>query len=78
MYLDLTKEFLELKDFFTGVFKSGIFGMIICLIGCYKGLNAKGGAEGVGDATTQSVVTSFVLIILADAILTAIFYFANV
>lgn len=78
LYIDLTKEFLELKDIFTGLLKSGVFGIIICLIGCYKGLNAEGGAEGVGRATTESVVTSFVLIILADAILTAMFYFANV
>ncbi len=78
LYLDLTKEFLEWKDIYTGLLKSAVFGVIICIIGCYNGLNTKGGAEGVGKATTESVVTSFVLIILADAILTAIFYFAKV
>jgi phospholipid/cholesterol/gamma-HCH transport system permease protein len=77
LYIDFTKQFLELKDIFTGIIKSGVFGMIICLIGCFKGLNTKGGAEGVGKATTESVVTSFVLIIVADVILTAIFYFSN-
>ena len=78
LYIDMTKEFLELKDFSTGLLKSAVFGIIICLIGCYKGLNTGGGAEGVGKATTDSVVTSFILIILADAVLTAMFYFANV
>ena len=77
LYIEMTKEFLALKDIMTGLLKSAVFGVIICLVACYKGLNTKGGAEGVGKATTESVVTSFVLIILADAILTAVFYFGN-
>jgi phospholipid/cholesterol/gamma-HCH transport system permease protein len=77
LYIEMTKEFLALKDIMTGLLKSAVFGVIICLVGCYKGLNTKGGAEGVGKATTESVVTSFVLIIVADALLTAIFYFAE-
>lgn len=78
LYIDTTVRFLELKDVFTGLFKSFIFAIIICLIGCYQGLNTKGGAEGVGRATTLSVVISFILIIVSDCILTAIFYFAKV
>jgi phospholipid/cholesterol/gamma-HCH transport system permease protein len=77
LYIEMTKEFLALKDIMTGLLKSAVFGVIICLVACYKGLNTEGGAEGVGKATTESVVTSFVLIILADAILTAAFYFGN-
>ena len=76
-YLDMTVKFLLLKDIYTGLFKSFIFGIIISVVGCYEGLNAKGGAEGVGRATTVSVVTSFILIILADCVLTGIFYFTD-
>lgn len=77
LYIDKTIEFLELKDIYTGLFKSFVFAGIISLIGCHMGLSAKGGAEGVGNATTVSVVTSFILIILADCVLTGIFYFSN-
>lgn len=78
LYIDITIKFLTLKDIYTGVFKSFIFSIIIVLVACYKGLNTEGGAEGVGKATTVSVVTSFILIILADCILTGIFYFAKI
>ena len=54
-----------------------IFAGIIAVIGSHMGLNAKGGAEGVGNATTVSVVTSFILIILADCVVTGVFYFSN-
>jgi phospholipid/cholesterol/gamma-HCH transport system permease protein len=49
--------------------------MIICIVSCYEGMATEGGAEGVGRATTSSVVISFILIIAADCLLTAIFYF---
>jgi len=78
LYMQTTFKYLELKDIYTGLTKSFVFAMIIALIGCYEGLNTKGGAEGVGRATTRSVVISFILIILADCILTAIFYFSKV
>jgi phospholipid/cholesterol/gamma-HCH transport system permease protein len=78
LYWQTTFKYLELKDIYTGVTKSFVFAMIIALIGCYEGLNTKGGAEGVGRATTRSVVISFILIILADCVLTAIFYFSKV
>jgi phospholipid/cholesterol/gamma-HCH transport system permease protein len=78
LYLQTSFKYLELKDIYTGLTKSLVFAMIIALIGCYEGLNTKGGAEGVGRATTRSVVISFVLIILADCVLTSIFYFSNV
>jgi len=51
--------------------------VIISMIACHQGLYTEGGAEGVGRSTTRSVVTSFILIIVADAILTAIFYFVK-
>ena len=77
LYIQTTFKFLEFKDIYTGVIKSFVFAMIIALVGCYQGLNTKGGAEGVGKATTKSVVLSFILIILADCVLTAIFYFSG-
>jgi len=78
LYIKTNFEFLVMKDVMTGLFKSVVFAIIIAMIGCYQGLNTKGGAEGVGRATTLSVVISFILIILADAILTGVFYFSNV
>jgi phospholipid/cholesterol/gamma-HCH transport system permease protein len=63
------------KDILTGLFKSFIFAVIICIVASYEGLQAEGGAEGVGRATTQAVVTSFILIIAADCLCTALFYF---
>jgi len=77
LYMQTTFKYLQLKDINTGLVKSFIFAIIIALIGCFEGLNTKGGAEGVGRATTRSVVISFILIILADCIITAIFYFSN-
>jgi len=77
LYIDTTIEFLTVKDIMTGLLKSAVFGMIISMIACYQGLSTEGGAEGVGRSTTRSVVTSFILIIMADAVLTALFYFAK-
>lgn len=78
LYISTSFQFLEMRDVMTGVFKSFIFAIIIAMTGCYNGLNTSGGAEGVGRATTSSVVVSFILVILADAVLTGIFYFSNV
>lgn len=75
MYLNMTFDPLTLKDFGTGFMKSVVFAMIISLISCFEGLNSQGGAEGVGHATTNSVVRSFILIIVADCFITAFFYF---
>lgn len=78
LYMDMTVRFLQLKDIYTGLTKSLVFGIIIAIVGCFEGLNAKGGAEGVGRATTVSVVSSFILIIVADCLLTGIFYFSDI
>lgn len=78
LYMEMTVRFLQLKDIYTGLFKSFVFGGVISIVGCYEGLTATGGAEGVGRSTTVSVVTSFIMIILADCILTGIFYFIDV
>ncbi len=75
MYMHVTFSSLLYKDLFTGLFKSWIFGMIIALISCYEGFNVEGGAEGVGKATTRSVVFTFIMIIAADCFFTTLFYF---
>ncbi len=76
IYWKMTYDALVLKDVFSGLIKSVIFGMIIAIIGCYEGFRVQGGAEGVGKATTQAVVISFILIIAADCLFTTLFYFA--
>jgi phospholipid/cholesterol/gamma-HCH transport system permease protein len=78
LYIHTTYKYLELKDIYTGLTKSVAFAVIIALIGCFEGLNTKGGAEGVGRATTRAVVISFILVILADCVLTSVFYFSKV
>ncbi|HAJ57111.1 MAG TPA: ABC transporter permease [Candidatus Omnitrophica bacterium] len=75
MYLNMTFQSLVYKDLYTGLIKTLFFGMIIALVACYEGLNVRGGAEGVGKATTKSVVNTFILIIVADCFFTALFYF---
>jgi phospholipid/cholesterol/gamma-HCH transport system permease protein len=75
MYMAMTFQSLVLKDLFSGLMKSLVFGIIIALVSCYEGLRTSGGAEGVGRSTTLSVVTSFILIITADCVFTALFYF---
>lgn len=77
LYIDTTIQFLENKDILTGLLKSAVFAVIITMVACFEGLSTEGGAEGVGRATTKSVVTAFILIIIADAVLTALFYFSN-
>jgi phospholipid/cholesterol/gamma-HCH transport system permease protein len=75
MYWTMVLDSLTIKDIMTGLTKTVFFGMIIATIGCFEGLNVKGGADGVGQATTLSVVRSFILIIIFDCLFTFIFYF---
>lgn len=67
-------EMVELSDIFNGLIKSACFGLILSLIGCYKGIYATGGAEGVGRATTQAVVLSAIAIFISDYFLTSIMF----
>lgn len=75
LYIQTIFKYLTIKDIYTGLSKSVVFAMIISLVGCYQGLNTRGGAVGVGRATTVSVVTSFILVIVADCIITGIYFF---
>jgi len=63
-------------DLYSGLIKSAVFAWLIITIACYKGLKVEGGAEGVGHATTQSVVWSLLVMLVANAVLTGIFFFA--
>jgi len=73
-YLDATQQALVLPDLITGLFKAAVFGGLVAMIACYEGLNVRGGAAGVGRATTVTVVKSIVAIIGTDAVFTATFY----
>ena len=75
LYWKMTTIPLAFKDLFSGLLKAFIFGMIICVVSCFEGFRTEGGAEGVGRSTTVAVVTSFLLIIAADCLCTAVFYF---
>ena len=73
-YLNSIKQFCEPFDMFGGMIKGVVFGAIISIVGCFKGLNARQGAEGVGLATTASVVLSIILIFIFDYFLTVLLY----
>src|SRR5207247_3309603 len=72
-YLIETQKALGLWDVFSGCLKTVFFGLGIALIACQRGLAARGGAEGVGRATTSAVVTSLFAIVVVDAIFTVLF-----
>jgi len=74
-YLRATAEVLVLRDVVAGLIKSIAFGTIITQVGCFEGFIVSGGPEGVGRATTAAVVKSIFLVILADLLFTAFFYF---
>lgn len=61
---------ISVFDIWTGVIKSAIFGILLVTVCCYKGMHTQGGAAGVGKSTTQSVVTSYILILISDFFLT--------
>ena len=75
MFWKMVFSALGMKDIITGLVKTIFFGMIIAIVGCHQGLNVRGGAEGVGKATTTAVVRSFILIIMTDCLITFVFYF---
>jgi len=77
MYILATRDALVMRDISTGLVKSVVFGLIITKVGCYEGFAVRGGAEGVGKATTAAVVISIFLIILADLVFTALFYYTS-
>jgi len=67
-------KMVELSDIFNGLVKAACFGLILSLVGCYKGFHATGGAEGVGRATTEAVVLASITILISDYFLTALMF----
>ena len=74
VFLTNVFNFVEFIDIFSGLVKASAFGLIITFMGCYHGFHAKGGAQGVGLATTYSVVSSSILILLMNYIITSLFF----
>jgi len=73
-YLIGTREHLETSDVVHGLVKAAVFGFIITLMGCYHGYHSRGGAQGVGRATTHAVVSASILILIVDYLITAAFF----
>jgi len=74
IYLANTINFIHTDDVVSGLVKAAVFGLLITLMGCYNGYNSRGGAQGVGAATTSAVVTASVLILALDYVLTELFF----
>jgi phospholipid/cholesterol/gamma-HCH transport system permease protein len=74
LYLNDVFDSLTLADVASGVGKSFFFGYFIAIVGCYNGLNTTGGADGVGRATTNTVVVAAILVLVSDFFLTKLFY----
>jgi phospholipid/cholesterol/gamma-HCH transport system permease protein len=70
VYLKNTMDFMTSHDVQSGLVKAAVFGFIIALMGCYNGFHSKGGAQGVGAATTSAVVSASILLLAANYILT--------
>ena len=73
-YLKSTVDFLEPMDVISGLVKAGAFGFLLALMGCYHGYHSRGGAQGVGSATTNAVVSASVLILAANYLITELFF----
>lgn len=76
VYLTNTVDFLEASDVVSGLVKAAVFGFIVALMGCYHGMNSGRGAQGVGRATTNAVVSSSILILASNYLLTELFFSA--
>jgi len=77
VYMEKTRQLVQVSDLLIGLLKTVVFGLIIATVGCNQGFKTTGGAEGVGKATTVSVVTSCILILLSDVFLTGLFVGGN-
>lgn len=74
IYIQNTYNFVQAGDVISGLVKAAVFGVIVTLMGCYHGYHSKGGAQGVGTATTNAVVSACILILAFDYILTEMFF----
>lgn len=73
-YLSQTWDTVQTMDVVSGLVKAGVFGFIVAIMGCYHGFNSGRGAQGVGAATTNAVVSSSILILIFNYILTQVFF----
>jgi phospholipid/cholesterol/gamma-HCH transport system permease protein len=73
-YLARTEQYLETTDVVSGLVKAAVFGFIVALMGCYHGYHSRGGAQGVGQATTYAVVSASVMILVFNYVITAAFF----
>ncbi|MBS4046496.1 MAG: MlaE family ABC transporter permease [Ferrovibrio sp.] len=73
-YMKNTLDFLETLDVVSGLVKAAVFGFVIALMGCYHGFHSRGGAQGVGKATTDAVVSASILILVANYFVTELFF----
>ncbi len=73
-YIKNTADFLKVDDVTSGLIKAAVFGFIIAIMGCYHGFHSKGGAQGVGRATTNAVVSAAILILAANFALTSLLF----
>jgi phospholipid/cholesterol/gamma-HCH transport system permease protein len=73
-YLNNTLGFLEGDDIISGLIKASVFGFIVAIMGCFHGMNSDRGAQGVGKATTNAVVSASVLILTTNYLLTELFF----
>ena len=77
-YVERVFDIVKMQDFITGLVKAGVFGSLISGLACYLGLNVTGGAEGVGNATTKTVVYTIVALIVVDLMFTGVFYYLEI
>ena len=73
-YINRTIQYLETQDVMSGLVKAAVFGFIVALMGCYQGYRSRGGAQGVGAATTMAVVSASILILTANYAVTELFF----
>jgi phospholipid/cholesterol/gamma-HCH transport system permease protein len=74
VYLANTMDFVEPLDVISGLVKAAVFGFLVALMGCYHGYRSRGGAQGVGQATTNAVVSASILILVFNFVVTELFF----
>lgn len=74
LYIDQTFRYLKAEDVISGLQKAAVFGFVISLFGCYQGYRSRGGAQGVGQATTNAVVSASIMILILNYVLTSMLF----
>jgi len=74
VYITRTWNFVQAIDIISGLVKAGVFGFLVALMGCYHGYHSRGGAAGVGAATTNAVVSASILILSSNYLITELFF----